>query len=1488
MRTGLSTRGILCNLISLFAVAVCFSQSLQVINLNENQIIPAPYHYQPHIDQDLMQHEILGIEFRSYYKNTTTDQHYIACLELDKYTKIPLPSYVEGWVDKADTLAPGEDITFRTVVFIRPTLSSPVGLDSFIVHSYMRFGLSPTDGMRSESAKIRINVIRLAFSIPVIVKEPLYNRGTDNTIFWNPAQGSLYQEAYCFDVEDRENLINSVKRLYRVGLADTEQTYFEDLKDGHRYGYFVKSAQNTPRGETYLYSDIDYSTQDNSPPQPVVHPQALLRQNNTILLSWNAVSDELSGIGSFRIYRGIDTGAEEFVAEVNYTGANLYSWRDTAPISGMTNYYRVRSVDCVGNEGDGERSNGIDINGTGNYIPPDGYSEEDTASSHSIYSFYRRGAVDTLWIKLDGRENNIRFEAVRDSLSFFESPPGTGSRYFDSGWLVPDSLKKHPAHSDSAFYVFDYSESKGIFIDANFVNGHSYFRRVSKQYFAITDTISLGKVVPDCFPPVDTYNVKAVAVMDDPDFQFSLSGYTRWHLELSWQPVMDDVSGLKRYHVYRKVEGKDTTFEEVFLPEYFQNTSAKDSLDVTDYGQLFNPLVTYSVVGEDRVGNVRNPNESDWKIQERALGAPRLAIGDTSSAIAYPSHSVEADTVFTNQHYITLRIAHFDISEVIDYVVFINDVQVSGYHFDQDLLVVPLPDVEISQIQIRALYDGKRSSTWSRPIYVIRTQNRPPENLVVWNDTTSWEGHHYLRWIKPSLDAVGYEVWRWNENGDSCLVGMVSSRENVIHWIDYYDHSELSGEADDVLVNYEMYRYKVLKVDMFNEKTGFSNQDSAYCNHPPVIITDELKQNDEENVIIIHWERIEPTIASGSWLTKVKVSRDRLENIIYQTDDITHVVDDTLYMYDRDVQLGHNYIFQIKEIPEFPTGRTSSWSKPYTVNLASLDSLFVQPQPGGSIFLSWEEDILIDRLPVDRFELCRMTDGDTLCLSIPSTQTSYMDTDHHLVHGQRYLYRVSALNNLEQILAVNEKEAVCDTGKVFIPAVIPFYYGYFHSDSLEVFWEWRDIVGNPLESTTNGATSLLVQISVSEAFPPDEAITTTSEWLCADPVNRSMKIQIPTVISSGNEILYCRITAKDRWGHPESAVYSKIETVVFDPVPPKPVKDFTLSSVQSYNVGSDSVCVQLEWTGEGVEWPENEDVYWSQLIGNVAAYRIVHVFSLNDTVEVEYQPIHSDHNQHEDSYLFLDKIRNIEHHWGIAAVDSAGNESAFTWIEPDSFLTTPKPPDPDDFKSCVFQPVESSTGHIEYFIEIAMDRDHFQWAYDSTLSGLADHILSQSGWITSTVYKDTSGWGSIEVDTTWFRIKVRRNMNWESGWSFLAFYTEDDGHSPGKITDVDDVEKVPTVFKITQNVPNPFNAETAFLYQLPEPGHVTIRLYNIRGALVRTLQSEDQIEGFYSVVWDGKDDFGRRTASGIYLVRVFVETERGNVFQEQMKIMMIK
>jgi hypothetical protein len=79
----------------------------------------------------------------------------------------------------------------------------------------------------------------------------------------------------------------------------------------------------------------------------------------------------------------------------------------------------------------------------------------------------------------------------------------------------------------------------------------------------------------------------------------------------------------------------------------------------------------------------------------------------------------------------------------------------------------------------------------------------------------------------------------------------------------------------------------------------------------------------------------------------------------------------------------------------------------------------------------------------------------------------------------------------------------------------------------------------------------------------------------------------------------------------------------------------------------------------------------------------------------------------------------------------------------------------------------------------------------------------------------------------------------------------------------------PTVPKLLQNFPNPFNPETWIPYQLQKPSHVEIQIYDADGQLVRALNLGFQQAGFYNVrstaaYWDGRNDFGERVASGLY------------------------
>jgi hypothetical protein len=78
---------------------------------------------------------------------------------------------------------------------------------------------------------------------------------------------------------------------------------------------------------------------------------------------------------------------------------------------------------------------------------------------------------------------------------------------------------------------------------------------------------------------------------------------------------------------------------------------------------------------------------------------------------------------------------------------------------------------------------------------------------------------------------------------------------------------------------------------------------------------------------------------------------------------------------------------------------------------------------------------------------------------------------------------------------------------------------------------------------------------------------------------------------------------------------------------------------------------------------------------------------------------------------------------------------------------------------------------------------------------------------------------------------------------------------------------------LLQNAPNPFNASTTISFLLPfrlanEPTRLSI--YNLVGQLVRVLQPEAQQAGEHRLSWDGRDDYGREVASGVYIYRLDV------------------
>jgi hypothetical protein len=68
----------------------------------------------------------------------------------------------------------------------------------------------------------------------------------------------------------------------------------------------------------------------------------------------------------------------------------------------------------------------------------------------------------------------------------------------------------------------------------------------------------------------------------------------------------------------------------------------------------------------------------------------------------------------------------------------------------------------------------------------------------------------------------------------------------------------------------------------------------------------------------------------------------------------------------------------------------------------------------------------------------------------------------------------------------------------------------------------------------------------------------------------------------------------------------------------------------------------------------------------------------------------------------------------------------------------------------------------------------------------------------------------------------------------------------------------------TRVYPNPFNPTTKIQYTMPKAGHLTLKIYNVKGELVKTLIDESVEAGTNHIMWDGTNQTGAKVSSGVY------------------------
>ena len=98
---------------------------------------------------------------------------------------------------------------------------------------------------------------------------------------------------------------------------------------------------------------------------------------------------------------------------------------------------------------------------------------------------------------------------------------------------------------------------------------------------------------------------------------------------------------------------------------------------------------------------------------------------------------------------------------------------------------------------------------------------------------------------------------------------------------------------------------------------------------------------------------------------------------------------------------------------------------------------------------------------------------------------------------------------------------------------------------------------------------------------------------------------------------------------------------------------------------------------------------------------------------------------------------------------------------------------------------------------------------------------------------------------------------------------------------------LPRAFSLSQSAPNPFNPSTTISFDIRGDGaaaaHVSLKVYNVRGKMVKTLVDEFKPAGRYSIQWNGRSDNGALMASGVYFYRL-----KTRDFEQTRKMVLLK
>jgi len=163
----------------------------------------------------------------------------------------------------------------------------------------------------------------------------------------------------------------------------------------------------------------------------------------------------------------------------------------------------------------------------------------------------------------------------------------------------------------------------------------------------------------------------------------------------------------------------------------------------------------------------------------------------------------------------------------------------------------------------------------------------------------------------------------------------------------------------------------------------------------------------------------------------------------------------------------------------------------------------------------------------------------------------------------------------------------------------------------------------------------------------------------------------------------------------------------------------------------------------------------------------------------------------------------------------------------------------------------STPGCCDFSLGLAYSSDGINWT-----RGPTNPILTPG-----------PGWENVSLGSHAVLFHDQKFHLWYSGLNSLTYHWQAGYassilaplHAPNPST-------LPSEFNLFQSFPNPFNAQTLIIYEIPKEVHVTITVFDALGQEVETLIDQRQSPGRHAVQWNAKN-----LSSGTYWCRMTTE-----------------